>query len=204
MSLEDNKEVNENKEENKKEEEIINKEKNNVEFEDKEEDDKGEETKNYFLINKNENKEMELLDDKENKTNIKNRNIDASTLVLKNNDSIGNNNLSQLNKENPEIKKNENNNLNQSFMQRTKSWMSNMWNNVKNYDYGKYNIFKKTEMEDCLDAHGNHIQIPKNREKKTIIKVKENKDEDFMKYNNLDYNRYYSNYNANVFSGYPF
>ena len=204
MSLEDNKEVNENKEENKKEEEIINKEKNNVEFEDKEEDDKGEETKNYFLINKNENKEMELLEDKENKTNIKKRNIDASTLVLKNNDSIGNNNLSQLNKENPEIKKNENNNLNQSFMQRTKSWMSNMWNNVKNYDYGKYNIFKKTEMEDCLDAHGNHIQIPKNREKKTIIKVKENKDEDFMKYNNLDYNRYYSNYNANVFSGYPF
>ena len=204
MSLEDNKDVNENKEENKKEEEIINKEKNNVEFEDKEEDDKGEETKNYFLINKNENKEMELLEDKENKTNIKKRNIDASTLVLKNNDSIGNNNLSQLNKENPEIKKNENNNLNQSFMQRTKSWMSNMWNNVKNYDYGKYNIFKKTEMEDCLDAHGNHIQIPKNREKKTIIKVKENKDEDFMKYNNLDYNRYYSNYNANVFSGYPF
>ena len=204
MSLEGNKEANENMVENKKEEEIINKEKNNVEFEGKEEDDKAEETKTNFLINKNENKEMELLDDKENKTNIKNRNIDASTLVLKNNDSIVNNNLSQLNTENPEIKKNENNNLNQSFMQRTKSWMSNMWNNVKNYDYGKYNIFKKTEMEDCLDAHGNHIQIPKNRGKETKIKVKENKDEDFMKYNNLDYNRYYSNYNANVFSGYPF
>ena len=211
MSLEDNKENNEMKEENIKEKEIINNENNeNNKAEEKEEDDdKIEGTKAYFVIsnitdNNEENKDNELLDNKEKQRNEKNRNIDTSTLVLKNNDdTFGNNNISQLNAEKSEIKKIENNNLNQSFMQRTKSWMSNMWTNVKNYDYGKYNIFKKTEMEDCLDAHGNHIKIPKKKEEKTL-KVKENKDEDFMKYNNLDYNRYYSNYNANVFAGYPF
>ena len=141
---------------------------------------------------------MESLDNKKKENNTK-HNIDNSTLVLKND-----NNLNQLNTENSEISKKENNNLNQSFIQRTKSWMSNMWTNVKNYDYGKYNIFKKTEMEDCLDAHGNHIKIPKKKEPKKDIKIKENKDEDFMKYNNLDYNKFYSNYNNNVFAGYPF
>ena len=207
MSIKDDKENIEIKEENIKEKEIINNEKNNTETEEKEEDDKIEGTKASFMINNinktEENKDMEL-DNKENQKNEKNKNIDISTLVLKNNDSFGNNNLSQLNVEKSEIKKNDNNNLNQSFIQRTKSWMSNMWTNVKNYDYGKYNIFKKTEMEDCLDAHGNHIRIPKKKEEKKVLKVTENKDEDFMKYNNIDYNRYYSNYNANVFAGYPF
>jgi len=204
--LRDNKESNEIKEENIKEKEIINNE-NNIETEEKEEEDKIEGTKASFIINNvnktEENKDMELLDNKENQKNEKSKNVDVSTLVLKNNDSFGNNNLSQLNVEKSEINKNDNN-LNQSFMQRTKSWMSNIWTNVKNYDYGKYNIFKKEEMEDCLDAHGNHIKIPKKKEEKKVLKVKENKDEDFMKYNNLDYNRYYSNYNANVFAGYPF
>ena len=207
MSIKDDKENIEIIEENIKEKEIINNEKNKTETEEKEEDDKIEGTKASFMINNinktEENKDMEL-DNKENQKNEKNKNIDISTLVLKNNDSFGNNNLSQLNVEKSEIKKNDNNNLNQSFIQRTKSWMSNMWTNVKNYDYGKYNIFKKTEMEDCLDAHGNHIRIPKKKEEKKVLKVTENKDEDFMKYNNIDYNRYYSNYNANVFAGYPF
>ena len=208
MSLEDNKENNEIKEEKIKENEIIKNENNNSEPEEKEEDDKIEGTKVFFVKN-NKNNEIEenkdnvmgALDNKEKERNKNNKNIDCSTLVLNNDDS---NNLNQLNKENSEIKKSGNNNLSQSFMQRTKSWMNNMWTNVKNYDYGKYYIFKKTEMEDCLDAHGNHIKIPKRKEPKKIIKLKEKNDEDFMKYNNLDYNKYYSNYNSNVFAGYPF
>ena len=113
--------------------------------------------------------------------------------------------MNQLNNQNSNGEKiKQKGNLNQSFMQRTKSWMSNMWTNVKNYDYGKYNIFKKTEMEDCIDAHGNHIKIPKNTNKKEIHRKKDN-NEDFKKYNNLNYNRYYyTNSNANIFAGYPF
>ena len=134
-----------------------------------------------------------------------NKNIDHSTLVLSNKEFPENSIVNQLNNQNSNgeiIKQKEN--ANQSFIQRTKSWMSNMWTNVKNYDYGKYNIFKKTEMEDCIDAHGNHIKIPKNTNKKEIHRKKEN-NEDFKKYNNLNYNRYYyTNSNANVFAGYPF
>ena len=51
-------------------------------------------------------------------------------------------------------------------MQRTKSWMSNMWTSVKKFDYGKYNIFKRTEMETILDAHGFPMRVPKRREEK--------------------------------------
>ena len=51
----------------------------------------------------------------------------------------------------------------QSLMQNTKSWISKTWNNIKNYDYSKWNIFKGEEMEECLDAHGFPIKIPKKR-----------------------------------------
>ena len=50
---------------------------------------------------------------------------------------------------------------NLSFMQKTKTWIGKTWTNIKNYDYSKFNIFKKEEMEECLDAHGNPIKIPK-------------------------------------------
>lgn len=133
--------------------------------------------------------------------------IQNSTLILINekdqkNDDI----LKQLN--NNDTQSNNTNNTNnstgnRSFMQRTKTWMSSMWTNVKNFNYAKYNIFKKTEMEDCLDAHGNHIQIPKNRSDKKLEKKVEN-NEDFMKYNNLNYNRYFESTNINAFAGYPF
>ena len=90
-------------------------------------------------------------------------------------------------------------------MQRTKSWMSNMWTNVKNYNYGKYNIFKKTEMEDILDAHGNHMKIPKNRKEKELKRIKtDNKEGSGLKYGNINYEGYYASSNINVFSGYPF
>ena len=140
------------------------------------------------------------------------KNLDISTLILNKDESFVNNDkgnaLNQLNNENKldenkEKKEEEKKQPNQGFMQRTKSWMSNIWVNVKNYNYGKYNIFKKAEMEDCLDAHGNHIRIPKNRKKKVLKKIEEN-DEEFMKYNNLNYNRYFSSTSTNVFSGYPF
>ena len=143
---------------------------------------------------------------KKNNITNSNKNIDVSTsnLVLKNNENPEKNILNKLNERNSNNNGIKENSLNQSFMQRTKSWMSNIWTNVKNYDYGKYNIFKKPEMEDCIDAHGNHIKIPKNSSKKEIYRKKEN-NEDFKKYNNLDYNRYYfTDSNINIFSGYPF
>ena len=46
-------------------------------------------------------------------------------------------------------------------MQKTKTWFSKAWQNIKNYDYSKLNIFKGEEMVDCLDAHGFPLKIPK-------------------------------------------
>ena len=48
----------------------------------------------------------------------------------------------------------------QSFMQKTKKWLGNAWTNFKN---SRFNIFKGEEMEDCLDAHGFPMKIPKRR-----------------------------------------
>ena len=104
--------------------------------------------------------------------------------------------------ENDANKENDNrDNQNQSFMQRTKSWMSNIWTNVKNYNYR--NILRKTEMEDVLDAHGNHIKLPKNRKEK-ILQKKKNNGESNLKYGDINYNTYYISSNVNVFYGYPF
>ena len=54
-------------------------------------------------------------------------------------------------------------------MQKTKTWIGKTWTNIKNYDYSKFNIFKKEEMEECLDAHGNPIKIPKKNIKQCLI-----------------------------------
>ena len=207
MSSEPHMENKELEEEKKQEAEAINNINTN-ESEEKEEKQEKEEIQNTETNFKIED-DLEKVEPKYQNINNNivnnNKNIDASTLVLANKDYPENNIANQLNNQNSNgeiIKQKEN--LNQSFMQRTKSWMSNMWTNVKNYDYGKYNIFKKTEMEDCFDAHGNHIKIPKNTKQKEIYRKKEN-NEDFKKYNNLNYNRYYyTNSNANIFAGYPF
>ncbi len=202
MSSEPNLEKIEIKEEKNQETEII----NNIKFpepKDNKEENEMKSTENNLKLDKDiENGKIEPNNNIKNNTINSRKNIDTSTLFLKNDESPENNALSNLNKQDSNNKEKKEN-INQSFMQRTKSWMSNMWKNVKSYDYGKYNIFKKTEMEDCLDAHGNIIKIPKRTNKKEIIRKKEN-NEDFKKYNNLNYDRYYSNSNANVYAGYPF
>jgi hypothetical protein len=143
-----------------------------------------------------------------NNMKVKDIPVDVSTAVLNNDEIPAHETINQLNI--PPNKKNEdktadNTNQNLSFMQRTKSWMSNMWTNVKNYNYGKYNIFKKTEMEDILDAHGNHMKIPKNRKEKELKRIKtDNKEGNGLKYGNINYEGYYASSNINVFSGYPF
>lgn len=146
---------------------------------------------------------------KEEPKKIKNIPVDVSTAVLKQDEIPVNETLNQLNDPANNAKKEDgkadNTSQNLSFMQRTKSWMSNMWTNVKNYNYGKYNIFKRTEMEDVLDAHGNHMKIPKNRKEKELKRIKtDNKEGSGLKHGNINYEGYYASSNINVFSGYPF
>jgi hypothetical protein len=150
---------------------------------------------------------LEHFQDEEPKK-IKNTPVDVSTAVLKLDEIPVNETLNQLNNPADNTKKEEgktDNTQKLSFMQRTKSWMSNMWTNVKNYNYGKYNIFKKTEMEDVLDAHGNHMKLPKNRKEKELKRIKtDNKEGSGLKHGNINYEGYYASSNINVFSGYPF
>ena len=146
---------------------------------------------------------------KEEPKKLKNIPVDVSTAVLKQDEIPVNETLNQLNDPANNAKKEDgkadNTSQNLSFMQRTKSWMSNMWTNVKNYNYGKYNIFKRTEMEDVLDAHGNHMKIPKNRKEKELKRIKtDNKEGSGLKHGNINYEGYYASSNINVFSGYPF
>ena len=146
---------------------------------------------------------------KEEPKKLKNIPVDVSTAILNQDKIPVKETLNQLNNPANNTKKEDvkadNTSQNLSFMQRTKSWMSNMWTNVKNYNYGKYNIFKRTEMEDVLDAHGNHMKIPKNRKEKELKRIKtDNKEGSGLKHGNIDYEGYYVSSNINVFSGYPF
>ena len=203
MSLDLNKE----EKENKNGEEIKNDKEKNSQPEDNNDNDNDNDNNKYSTTEANLNIKPNLKEKDEN-TNNKNikkgkNNIDNSTLILFDKKSQEKNDA--LNQLNNQVEQNKNTDTNnQSFIQRTKSWMSNMWVNIKNYNYGKYNIFKRAEMEDCLDAHGNHIKIPKNRSNKKLEKKNEDYDEDFKKYNNLNYDRYFSATNVNAFSGYPF
>ena len=201
MSLDFNKE----EKENKNGEEIKNDKEKNSQPEDNNDNDNDNNKYSTTEANLNIKPNLKEKDENTNNKNIKKgkNNIDNSTLILfDKNSQEKNDGLNQLNNQVEQNKNTDTNN--QSFIQRTKSWMSNMWVNIKNYNYGKYNIFKRTEMEDCLDAHGNHIKIPKNRSNKKLEKKNEDYDEDFKKYNNLNYDRYFSATNVNAFSGYPF
>ncbi len=91
---------------------------------------------------------------------------DTSTITFVPN-SINNDIINNLN--NP--KKSEEK---QSFMQKTKKWLGNAWTNFKN---SRFNIFKGEEMEDCLDAHGFPMKIPKRRHNQQQDKKEENKNE---------------------------
>ena len=199
MSLDLNKE----EKENKNGEEIKNDKEKNSQPEDNNDNDNNKYSTTEANLNIKPN--LKEKDENTNNKNIKKgkNNIDNSTLILFDKKSQEKNDA--LNQLNNQVEQNKNTDTNnQSFIQRTKSWMSNMWVNIKNYNYGKYNIFKRAEMEDCLDAHGNHIKIPKNRSNKKLEKKNEDYDEDFKKYNNLNYDRYFSATNVNAFSGYPF
>ena len=72
------------------------------------------------------------------------------------------------------LKKKKKSEEKQSFMQKTKKWLGNAWTNFKN---SRFNIFKGEEMEDCLDAHGFPMKIPKRRHNQKQDKKEENKNE---------------------------
>ena len=98
--------------------------------------------------------------------------IDKSTIQLNvtNNQILDNLNNPIANEEN-----NNNNNKKSGFFSKTKSWLGKTWTNIKNYDYSKLNIFKGEEMEECLDAHGFPMKIPKRRHNQNPQNKEENK-----------------------------
>ena len=96
--------------------------------------------------------------------------IDKSTIQLN-----VTNNLILDNLNNPIANEEKNNNKKSGFFSKTKSWLGKTWTNIKNYDYSKLNIFKGEEMEECLDAHGFPIKIPKRRHNQNPQNKEENK-----------------------------
>ena len=163
MSLDFNKE----EKENKNGEEIKNDKEKNSQPEDNNDNDNDNNKYSTTEANLNIKPNLKEKDENTNNKNIKKgkNNIDNSTLILfDKNSQEKNDGLNQLNNQVEQNKNTDTNN--QSFIQRTKSWMSNMWVNIKNYNYGKYNIFKRTEMETILDAHGFPMRVPKRREEK--------------------------------------
>ena len=163
-------------------------------------DEQNEHTRNPSLLNFiTENNDKK----KEKEGNIPKDNLDISTNTLKKEDINNNNILNKLNNNNNNISNDQNNNPNKqkaNLYQRAKTWIGNMWTSIKSYDYSKYNIFKKEEMEDCLDAHGNHIKIPKKKHSKKINQEDKKVDKKEVKLNYPIYN----SINMNVYSGYPF
>ena len=110
----------------------------------------------------NENQIKENKDIKNNKQHV----TDKSTIALVPND-LDKDAISNLNNPNTSEKK-------QSFMQKTKSWLGKAWTNFKN---SRFNIFKGEEMEECLDAHGFPIKIPKRKHNQNNDKKEEKKNE---------------------------
>ena len=105
-------------------------------------------TEAYFNIKEIENNEQLKNLEKAKADKIKepkNKSVDFSNVGLKKSEipmkeSLAQLNITKINNESNDIKKNNNStNPKQSYMQRTKSWMSNIWANVKNYNYR--NIF---------------------------------------------------------------
>ena len=125
-------------------------------------------------INTEPNNQNEL----DNNINLKTQediNPDKTIVPLNNigetpNDTLNELNISKI--KNQEIIQNK-----PSLMQKTKTWFSKAWQNIKNYDYSKLNIFKGEEMVECLDAHGFPMQIPKRvlQQKKIKKRKKKNK-----------------------------
>ena len=101
--------------------------------------------------------------DKINEKNEKNDiNIDKSALALKQDEK--NDIISNLNKEKepePENEVKPQPSKMKRYYQATKNFFYNSWKKVRNYDYSRYNVFKKEEMVECLDAHGFPMRLPK-------------------------------------------
>ena len=101
--------------------------------------------------------------DKINEKNEKNDiNIDKSALALKQdekNDII--NNLNKEKEPEPENEVKPQPSKMKRYYQATKNFFYNSWKKVRNYDYSRYNVFKKEEMVECLDAHGFPMRLPK-------------------------------------------
>ena len=101
--------------------------------------------------------------DKINEKNEKNDiNIDKSALALKQDEK--NEIISNLNKEKepePEKEVKPQPSKMKRYYQATKNFFYNSWKKVRNYDYSRYNVFKKEEMVECLDAHGFPMRLPK-------------------------------------------
>ena len=107
----------------------------------------------------NKNNNQNELDNNINLKTQEDINPDKTIVPLNNigetpNDTLNELNISKI--KNQEIIQNK-----PSLMQKTKTWFSKAWKNIKNYDYSKLNIFKGEEMVDCLDAHGFPLKIPK-------------------------------------------
>ena len=101
--------------------------------------------------------------DKINEKNEKNDiNIDKSALALKQDEK--NDIISNINKEKepePEKEVKPQPSKMKRYYQATKNFFYNSWKKVRNYDYSRYNVFKKEEMVECLDAHGFPMRLPK-------------------------------------------
>ena len=120
---------------------------------------------------KNKNNNQNELDNNINLKTQEDINPDKTIVPLNNIGEIQNDTLNELN-----AKKNKNQEIIQkkpSLMQKTKTWFGKAWQNIKNYDYSKLNIFKGEEMVECLDAHGFPMQIPKR-----ALQQKKNKKEE--------------------------
>ena len=108
---------------------------------------------------KNKNNNQNELDNNINLKTQEDINPDKTMVPLNNIGEIENDTLNDLNI--PKIKNQEIIQNKPTLMQKTKTWFSKAWQNIKNYDYSKLNIFKGEEMVDCLDAHGFPLKIPK-------------------------------------------
>ena len=105
---------------------------------------------------------------KENKEKMqKNQNITEMSTICFLPNARDNDTINNLNNPNTSEKK-------PSFMQKTKTWLGKAWTNFKN---SKFNIFKGEEMEECLDAHGFPMKIPKRKHNQQPEKKEENKND---------------------------
>ena len=105
---------------------------------------------------KNGTNENQIIENKDIK--LKKKSLIDSSIIALNSTEQENEIIKELN--NPKTSEEKVPEKKQSFMQKTKSWLGKAWTDFKN---SKYNIFKGEEMEECLDAHGFPIKIPKRK-----------------------------------------